>query len=941
MLADAQKRLEQHFSALKAERADGEYPIYAFEHGLQLDEIAEIGGNLKERLKERRYPESAYWLLWTIVAAEIGYTYDGDEYWQSFVTEVPGWKWWGDRKLIRKWFSTFTTNYGGFSPRGRWADQFSIIAWPIAHSILPRYLQSLFAAHLHEIRYDLAQQGYLGVTQLGEFIRRSYYGGSSRFGDFLQQTELTAHLVLALRDEDIQGEVSPIHRPTLRRIIADLEIRQSSREHLREARKVLREGRVQVGYFRGGRHNESSRITATVGLRITTPKLLARLTSASSWQLGVSLPDFTRILQSHGVERADLDQVRMRFTGEDGWMPGRALLSYSNRQRPIAAFLKENSSLVEFDLPRNKLVAIVDPHLRLQGDFPFLLRIQGDGIAHQVLGNNVRADEEYVLLVKERISSEIERSLTLLQKECVTSGVVLYYFHTPQFLTEVYVQALKKLHLGYGLRVRIDPVGLVPRSNGDGGSMWLPDEEVVLRLSADFDVARYYLSVDDQQRVQIPVSGTNEVIISVGSLPTGAHTVQVTAESLIAVRGIEPEIIFIHVRAPEPWRESVRRQAGFRLQLEPADANLEDLFDGRAEVSISGPDERHAAIDLLVFNANGHVSETCPLGRVRLPANADTCRKTLAKLEREPLSEKLQAAPRFDVAVSVEELGYDRLSFQHETQPLRWKIEHEKGALVGRLVDEAGADEEIRVWRYDVGVPHHKVAIETQSCIKGFSVPPPGSLFTANYRGRQYAAVISLREKLTRFSDLGAVVKLGHRYRTAVHRVTWLLLQYRRWMLARPLGPLAITHKSKVLGTIGQRIAQVICHGDWADRLELVRHGQSELLDQLQRDVGGSPGFAVAVWDLACGVAEIRELERVFSEKSKVYRISSDLSLCSFAFQIAFDLNNVCLNSSGRRRRHLQAVTSNVPLLRGAQLAKVAYDISSLERRLSKSASAP
>jgi hypothetical protein len=40
---DWQKRLERHFAELAASRAEHELPVFALEHGLESDELAEIG----------------------------------------------------------------------------------------------------------------------------------------------------------------------------------------------------------------------------------------------------------------------------------------------------------------------------------------------------------------------------------------------------------------------------------------------------------------------------------------------------------------------------------------------------------------------------------------------------------------------------------------------------------------------------------------------------------------------------------------------------------------------------------------------------------------------------------------------------------------------------------------------------------------------------------
>ena len=176
MLTAAQTRLEEHFAALAGERAGYGHPVYALEHGLERGEVQAIRRELREDLSGFGYPKRKHWLLWIVVAAEVGYNYDGDEYWISFAAGMPEWSRFGDRQTIRQWFRVFASEFYGFSPRGRWADHFSIIAWPITHSILPRYLQFHFAQHLHDLRYDLARSDLYGDRAIGRIAQGALPG---------------------------------------------------------------------------------------------------------------------------------------------------------------------------------------------------------------------------------------------------------------------------------------------------------------------------------------------------------------------------------------------------------------------------------------------------------------------------------------------------------------------------------------------------------------------------------------------------------------------------------------------------------------------------------------------------------------------------------------------------------------------------------------------
>ena len=89
-----------------------------------------------------------------VYAAEMGYGYEGDEYWTTFSSVTPRWTS-QERSTIRDWFLRFHDRYGGARPTGAWANQFTIISWPITHAVLPVYLQRQLAQLLYEFRAGL------------------------------------------------------------------------------------------------------------------------------------------------------------------------------------------------------------------------------------------------------------------------------------------------------------------------------------------------------------------------------------------------------------------------------------------------------------------------------------------------------------------------------------------------------------------------------------------------------------------------------------------------------------------------------------------------------------------------------------------------------------------------------------------------------------------
>ena len=154
MLAEAQAELEAHFTALATLRRPHGHPVYALEHGIDAGRINALS-EAASRSLQFNGPSDQHWLVWAALAAEAGYRYAGDEYWPALERRLNEWRGNDQRQWLRRWFKRFRDRFGGPEPVGRWAEHFSIIAWPIANAILPQYLQAHFASQLHAQRWLL------------------------------------------------------------------------------------------------------------------------------------------------------------------------------------------------------------------------------------------------------------------------------------------------------------------------------------------------------------------------------------------------------------------------------------------------------------------------------------------------------------------------------------------------------------------------------------------------------------------------------------------------------------------------------------------------------------------------------------------------------------------------------------------------------------------
>src|SRR5438034_1098463 len=178
-----QDRLASHFSELHARRSSG-LALFALEHGLGEAELGSIRRVLVDGAPSRT-ERASHSLLWVVHATEVAYEYAGDEFWQSFERQTPGW----DNRLrpwIREIFHEFSRQYGGPQPSGSWADWFTIISWPITNALLPTDLQRHLARALYQARDGLALR--LGDLEgLGRYLAASSWEGSDRFAQLKEQ----------------------------------------------------------------------------------------------------------------------------------------------------------------------------------------------------------------------------------------------------------------------------------------------------------------------------------------------------------------------------------------------------------------------------------------------------------------------------------------------------------------------------------------------------------------------------------------------------------------------------------------------------------------------------------------------------------------------------------------------------------------------------------
>lgn len=919
MLAAAQLQLEQHFATLTALRRPLGHPVYALEHGLDPDTIAALAQAASTDLPVFA-AQNQYWLTWIVLAAEAGYRYGGEEFWPELEVAHGEWRNNANRTWLRRKYERFADRFGGPVPVGRWAEQFSNIAWPIANAILPRYLQAHFAEHLFATRYALADLATTKAHRIGELLFEQYRGSSSRFADFLQQTDLTTQIVLALRDEDL-GDTAPRITPVLlQRIVDDLEQQRESREYLRAARKIISTRRAAVGASLHGGASKTGGPSA--GDRVVSgPRLAARRIGDRNLLVGLIFPDIAAGLAKAGLTQSVLASGQIRLAGiESTPEPALTLLTFARRDRELRAFPDAHRPFALAEGLDQRVQAILEPLLRIQERCCWVLRRHADGLYREVLGGHVRPGQSYVVLSRTARAEAETRAAGLEPLSTPASGIVAYALDLPSRLQEAQRVALATLSIGTVTGIRIEAVGLAPSWDAPAESpAWLASETVTLRVEADFDTVGFRLQLDGGPRRHLPATN-GALLIALDPLSLGAHRLSVQAlgrpNDPSSVIGEAAQLDFA-VAAPRRWIEAMRDKAGFRLLVDPPDASLEQLFAGRATLRLFGPAGRSVSWSIETFDAAGHRTASVPGGKTSVGATSEAVAATLDRL-RQAGSDAIDMAHRVDIVASLDELGRQSLAFPHRVDPLRWHFDPASARV--RLIDESAHEASVKVRSYALPTPVEPRTVDYDRAVAGIEIASPGALTVAIAAGRRYAMFVSNpATTLKSLADLGVFQSVAIA-KPDGDAVLILLSALRRWQGARPVGPQAVVRKIMTLDRIEDEMAVRLCGRDFTDALRL-REATPFL--RAQALVGGSPGFGFRMRTFPA-LESAAEAKALFAEAAGRYAIEQDEARCDIAYTLAFDPIALRFGTTDAARQAIAGLLANRPLLRGAYLAQAA-----------------
>ena len=857
-----QTRLSQHFSLVRDQRAaagsDG--PVFGLEHGLFQEEVESLTAAVRSYLAVRP-PSRQHWLAWIVYASEFGYRYAGDEYWQTFEDETPGWIERGNRYWIRDCFRQFQTEYRGAVPSGPWAHHYTIICWPITHAILPKDLQRQFAHVLYESRHSFSAELLRSPSMLGDLLASRAWNASARFRNLAEETRLVGQIAAALLLEGDFGSGDAIHPATLRRISEDLDRERRARDWLRGARRFARERadvrglRLPVRGGKAGEFKDSDSARAEISALGIEPRLVIRPmdTDSRSWGVSIEVPDLSHLLMRFPLARDVLTGSRCTVAGSSGRPLARGRLLHGLQRVKLSRWPESEEVLLQFDSPSPQLEYLLRTECLLRPGPTWLFKIASDGIGYELRHQRVRSSSTYVVVTTEPPlpSSDVLQPIDL---QC--DGAFGALLELPPALDQAWERTLGRLRLPQARTVEVWPAGLDAFAwDGEGNGEWLATEQPCLAIRVDHPLEALYVSADFNAGPPLEVSSIapgEPVFVALPNLPPGLHRLRFFARTthLAELAPLGDLDVTIRIRDPRPWSPAIASHRAFEVHIDPPSPSLEQLWQGQTDTTIRGPARRDVVCSVSLYETDASpptISKQLPA--ITLPVSVDGWRKHFTNHFRNAhhVDEAYDVSRHCELLFDARELGTFTFWFSREFTPLRWSSRRHARRYVLRLHNDTGLDTAPTITRLAFETP---IVEERINIAPEYLVPPSGGMYVARLPETTAAIILPpINPKLTALS-CSPHVDATNRSLDATIR---LLAIARLWSRARLRGALiAVLRRREVLMALSSCITRLLCGDRWVvneDKARLDDDGLSTLKAILSR--GRDPMGALLSRDFA------------------------------------------------------------------------------------------
>jgi hypothetical protein len=912
ILDDVSKGLSGHFDELRISRRAVGGRVYALEHPLNHQELAELRKQLDIACAKFGLV-SEHRLAWIVFATECGYEYSGLEYWPKLERYISSWQF-GDRERLRKFFESFAKEFDGAATSGAWARQFSVIAWPITHAILPRDLQVHLSQALYLARHYLLGLEDFSNVYVGEVIAEHAPAYGDRFQRFIRQHEfvgaIAKQLLYASNTVEMFGE------RTFHRIVSDLEKHAEARYWLREAcSHVKPKVKVALGPQSTKTREPQSNERLPTSL---APALAMRKDDSGSWALYLYPPSLINYLQQQPTLKPSASATRFSILGGAARQMFRVrdLICANPRERRLQNFPSSGTPLIVCDPADSSLARLLQEESVLLPRETWVFRISRDGTAWLQMSPTVSPGNKY-LLANDATKTELPG-----EEQCAPySGVRLTRFEVPTVLTDRDAEHLDQFGLSVNRTTTVSSWGLQPRRWDSGESAeFVEGEAIFLRIERDhsFDLLR--CTLDSEEAMEYTWQGDGECIIELCGLSVGGHSIRIDTCQKIQSRGcttmqtLSTFCLCFDVRPPSTWQPYQIPYEAIVIEISPDVPTLEEVLGNQIAVVVQGQASDPVDVELVLADeVDEYRHLVC---HRRLPILKEEWRSKLeTALQHEDIALHALAADRGYLLVRSERFGTHRVSLSVFPKPVRWKISS-VSALGLQLCLYCEGLEEPTVQHYSFDAPARPQQIPFQELSGGITCA--NGLFVATMDGEEASIAVSSVPRTVRgLDELRVVVETPD---VSSDSIDELARAYQQWAKAFAAGRHIHIRRQQIMDAIQERIVGQIAGVDWV-KYEHCSHKKDawELLEDHVSPSNRNYGITLGK---RRGLIRESELREAFRSASVDYRITNDAALIQAAWAIAFDPSQLPSGWSPPTGGELQCI---VTLVRGARLMKLGH----------------
>ena len=920
-------RLDRHFAALRAVRdAHGStIPIFALEHGLADADLALLRAEVCSAVRRAELPRDT-WLPFIVYAAEIGYGYSGDEYWPTFESRTPSWDTYGDRHYIRRHFRQFSERFGGARPSGAWAEQFSIICWPITHAVLPTDLQRQFARLLFEYRTGLTSDLLRDPAELGKRLAARSWHSSSRFQNFAQNTNLLGQVAAALLVGD--DEKSPfLLDSTLKRIVADLSEETESRRWLRDAKFTATNVRMRGLTSGQATSGERSASDKQDRLPSATDPELSLLQETDGWTAYVELPDLSVLAERLPVVHEELGRLRARFAGVSGPPLARGRLLFPGQRLRLDEWPKPGVPLIAVENGSHEVNSLLSYQCALSPGPQWLFSVRQRGVATEVRGKFVRPGRSYVVLSETALTSELPPWIE--ETACATTGIHAHAVGVPDVLGSNDVLALQSIGLGAITDLELRPAGLVAALwDGEGAAEWIAGDNPTVAVSSTQTVEQCTVTLDDDAYLVPWPAGESEIFLRIDDPGVGRHDLRVALFSAHLGRKLAEGSLSLVIRDPQTRPSTGSPREGLMILTTPVSPSLTELWDRKASLELRGPVEAQVNVDLTLTDRSRKklAHRRVP---VRLPVDNQRWLDLFTNQFRQAaeIRRVYEEAETCLIEVSHPELGTASVRCEREFSPLRWVSGRDSDGPFVRLVDNVeGSDTKLNL--YEFAFPDRSNVVQLASDARLRS--SLGGLVTAA-AGTSRASVIlpPLVHDLADLRAMDARPQLSAVPRST-HGVCGLIELAHLWAAAQlPADPFADIRRTRVLRAITGEISGLVGGYRW-NRIEQ-RFAINRILPSIPElraavgDLRFLPGLA---YELDQRLDFLRSLKPEERAHSLALALRLPDAFAEFLLRLVSEPASLATWSSAELRPAVDLTLESPALVRGARFIVLVLAIS-------------